>query len=311
MTYAPDLQQAVGDWQRRMRDEMRLSVHTQAAYQRDVRQFTDFLARHKARTLALSDMAQFDVRDLRSFMAARRTDGAESRSLLRQLSGLRHFLAYLEQQGHAPSQTLTLLNPPKAKKSLPRPLAENDALDLIRQALHGAKHAWVGARDGALLTLLYGGGLRIAEALSLNRCDMPPNGDSPLRIMGKGGKMRDIPLLPLRLTMIEDYIKLAPFAFADSDPLFRAMRGGRLSARQAQMMVAAHRRTLNLPDSVTPHALRHSFATHLLAAGGDLRTIQELLGHAQLSSTQIYTEIDATNLKDVYARAHPRAKQKR
>ena len=308
---APDLQQAIADWHRRMGDEARLSAHTQTAYQRDVLQFTTFLARHKTRALALADMAQFDLHDLRSFMAARRGAGAQSRSLLRQLSGLRHFLAYLHQHGHATNQSLALLNPPSAKKTLPRPLAANDALDLIRQALHGGRQPWVGARDAALLTLLYGGGLRIGEALALNYADMPTNADMPLRVLGKGGKMRDMPILPLMLNMIADYIAVAPFAFMGDEPLFRGIGGGRLSARQVQMMVAAHRRALNLPDSVTPHALRHSFATHLLAAGGDLRTIQELLGHAQLSSTQIYTEIDARNLQAAYARAHPRAKQKR
>lgn len=303
-----DLQAAIAQWRRRMADETRLSPHTQSAYWRDVRQFTDFLAAHLGRDVQLTDMASFSVRDVRSFMAARRGDGLESRSLLRQLSGLRHFLADLDAHGHAISSALSLINPPKTKRSLPRPLAQNDALALIRQALESGTPAWVGQRDAALLTLLYGGGLRIAEALALNHDDLPSTAERPMRVTGKGGKMRDVPVLPVVLSALSAYCDAAPFAFSAGTPLFRGVRGGRLSARQAQMMVAAQRRALNLPETVTPHALRHSFATHLLAAGGDLRTIQELLGHAQLSSTQIYTEIDVNNLIEVYQRTHPRAK---
>jgi integrase/recombinase XerC len=308
LALADDMRAALGAWYHLLAHEARVSPHTLSAYLRDVRQFLGFMATHKGGTLRLMDLASLDVSDMRAFMAARRNAGVDSRSLLRSLSGLRHFFAFLQTRGHSVSEALSLLSPPPAKKTLPRPVAADDVLRLIELALTTAKQIWIGQRDAALLTLLYGTGLRISEALSLRAQDWPATPEQGLRITGKGGKMRDVPLLAMTHEAMNAYMHAAPFTFTADAMIFRGARGGPLSPRQAQMMLAALRRQLNLPKSVTPHALRHSFATHLLAGGGDLRTIQELLGHAQLSSTQIYTEVDANALLETYEKAHPRAK---
>ncbi len=302
-----DLRTALGQWMSVLRDQQRVSPHTFAAYQRDAQQFLSFMATHLGGTVELRVFTDIKLRDLRAFMAARRADGVESRSLLRNLSGVRSFVAHLAAQDMTISDAFSLINPPRAEKSLPRPVAADDALRLIQLALVTPAKGWIGKRDAALLTLLYGTGLRISEALSLTRGDIPSDPNGGLRVTGKGNKMRDLPLLPMAHHALIDYLTDAPFSFRHDDALFRGVRGGAFSPRQAQMMVAHLRRALNLPDTVTPHALRHSFATHLLAAGGDLRTIQELLGHAQLSSTQIYTEIDSNAIMSAYEAAHPRA----
>ena len=306
----PDLRQLVVAWLAMLGDEKRLSRHSLEAYQRDITQFLAFLAQHIDSPIDAAHFADMHVRDIRSFMAARRAAGVEGRSLNRSLSALRNFCRFLERRGYPVSPAWAQLNPPKNKKTLPRPVAVDDALRLIEAALHSAKQPWLGLRDAALLSLLYGTGLRISEALALRPMDIPADAAHGLRVRGKGDKMRDVPLLALVHRALADYAAAAPFDLARDAALFRGQRGGPLSARQAQLMLAGLRRQLALPDSVTPHALRHSFATHLLAAGGDLRTIQELLGHAQLSSTQIYTEIDSRHLMDVYEAAHPRAVKK-
>ena len=304
----PDLQKQCGMWLESLTVENRLSPHTVASYARDLAQFLDFLADHYARPPALADMSALQLADLRAFLAARRRTGAQSRSLNRSVSGLRNFARFLERRDTPVSPAFNLLSLPKQPRSLPRPVAQNDALAMIRLALESAADVWVGQRDAALLCLLYGAGLRVSEALHLDVENLPPRQDQALRIRGKGNKERQVPLLPVVRQTLDDYMRAAPFGFAPQDPVFRGKRGGRLSARQAQMTVAGLRRALGLADTVTPHALRHSFASHLLAAGGDLRTIQELLGHSQLSSTQIYTEVDATTLRDVYDKVHPRAR---
>ena len=304
----PDLQKQCGMWLESLAVENRLSPHTVTSYSRDLTQFLDFLADHYARPPALADMSSLQLADLRAFLAARRHSGAQSRSLNRSVSGLRNFARFLERRHTPVSPAFNLLSVPKTTRSLPRPVAPNDALAMIRLALESASAMWVGRRDAALLCLLYGAGLRVSEALQLDVKSLPPTQDRALRILGKGNKERQVPLLPIIRQTLDDYIRAAPFSFAPEDPVFRGIRGGRLSVRQTQMMVAGLRRTLGLADTVTPHALRHSFASHLLAAGGDLRTIQELLGHRQLSSTQIYTEVDAQSLRDVYDKVHPRAR---
>tara|TARA_B100001057_G_scaffold167614_1_gene168334 strand:- start:1307 stop:2263 length:957 start_codon:yes stop_codon:yes gene_type:complete len=304
----PDFQKQCAMWLESLTVENRLSSHTVASYARDLAQFIDFLADHYARPPTLADMSVLQLADLRAFLAARRRAGVQSRSLSRSVSGLRNFTRFLERCGMPVSSAFNLLSMPKQPRSLPRPVAQNDALAMIRLALESADGVWVGQRDAALLCLLYGGGLRVSEALQLNVESLPPGQEQALRIRGKGNKERQIPLLPVVRQTLDDYMRSAPFGFAPQDPVFRGKRGGRLSARQAQTTVAGLRRALGLADTVTPHALRHSFATHLLAAGGDLRTIQELLGHSQLSSTQIYTEVDATTLRDVYDKVHPRAR---
>ena len=305
---AGDLRLALADWLDTMARENRLSRHTISAYRRDSRHFLAFLADYESDRVTLSLLVDLQAHHLRSFMAARRRSGIESRSLLRSLSSLRHFFSHLHRQGHDISNALSVITPPPSKAALPRPVASDDALRLIALALDAASEKWVGLRDGALLALLYGTGVRISEALNVTCEDWPSSPDLGLRVTGKGGKMREVPLLPMIDDAVRRYQKAAPFSFPPASPIFRGVRGGALGARQAQAMVAGLRRQLGLADSVTPHALRHSFATHLLAAKGDLRTIQELLGHAKLSSTQIYTEIDANALMDVYDKAHPRAK---
>jgi integrase/recombinase XerC len=245
------------------------------------------------------------VRDLRAFMAARRADGVSPRSLNRALSALRHFTDYLQSRDIAVSPAFSALSGAKTRAGLPRPVGENDVARLIQCALYTARLDWLGRRDAALLTLLYGTGLRISEALSLTREDIETANDM-LRVTGKGGKQRDVPLLPLVVRALNDYLAAQPFGLRHADKIFRGARGGPLAARQAQSMLAGLRRAIGLPDNVTPHALRHSFASHLLSGGGDLRTIQELLGHAQLSSTQIYTQVDEAALLAVYDKAHKR-----
>ena len=317
LALAEDLREQLARWTQTLKDQARVSPHTLEAYTRDMRQFLASMVPGADGAdgedsadgeLELVFFAKVKLRDLRAFMAMRRKQGTTSRSLLRSLSGVRSFITHLTAQDIPTSEAFHLLNPPKAKRSLPRPVAADDALRLIELALVSPKEPWVGLRDGALLALLYGAGLRISEALSLTCAALPKHAEAGLRVMGKGGKMRDVPLLPMMHKALMDYLEAAPFDMRAQEPLFRGKRGGVLSPRQAQMMVAGLRRALNLPDTVTPHALRHSFATHLLSAGGDLRTIQELLGHAQLSSTQIYTQIDTNALMDIYDKAHPRAK---
>lgn len=309
-----DLANQITDWLAFMQSEKRLSAHTCDAYARDIGQFCAFLAEHLGAPPGLSDMAELALMDVRAFMAKRRADGTQTRSLRRQLSGLRHFTGFLERRDLPVSAAFALLNPPKQTRSLPRPVAPEKLREMIELARTTPKQSWHGLRDAALLLLLYGAGLRIAEALQLNANDWPARAEAGLQVRGKGGKPRHVPLLPIIHQAMQEYLaalpfdQTGPFDQTENAPLFRAARGGRQSARQVQSMLAGHRRALNLPDSVTPHALRHSFASHLLAAGGDLRTIQELLGHAQLSSTQIYTQVDAQSLLETYNKAHPRAK---
>lgn len=305
---AEDLDACLCAWRAHIAKGQRLSPLTVENYARDLRQFCAFLAGHLGRAPRLDDVATLHIRDLRSFLGARRAAGNDSRSLSRKISSLRHFAQFLDTQGHVVSAAFTAIEAPRAGKSLPRPLAESDALALITRALEQQQAAWLGQRDAALLMLLYGCGLRIAEALALTPDALHGASDGMLRVVGKGAKPRDVPLLPVIANAIHAYAEACPHPLAHDAPLFRGVRGGALSARQAQLLVASLRRQAGLPDSVTPHALRHSFATHLLNAGGDLRTIQELLGHSKLSSTQIYTEVGDAKLLDTYRAAHPRAR---
>jgi len=308
MSGETELEKHISKWQSALGNQRRLSPHTVENYSRDVTQFINFLTHYFGRQVHLADMEKLVLRDLRAFLAARRqTDAAESRSLARSLSGIRSFARYLAKQGIAVSTAFELIKAPKTPKSLPRPVAAHDVFAMLEQAQAQAKRPWEGARDVALLMLLYGCGLRINEALSLTYGNRPQAKQTSLRIIGKGGVERNLPLLPVIADAVAQYLAAAPFAFQPADPLFRGTRGKAFSARQAQMMVARLRGACGLPETVTPHALRHSFATHLMAAGGDLRTIQELLGHANLSSTQIYTLVDEARLHAVYDKAHPRA----
>ncbi len=293
-------------WLDALAGERRLSQHTLDAYERDTRQFLIFLTGHVAAPASLADVETLRPADLRSFLAQRRRDGAGSRSLGRNLAGVRSFLRYLERKGLANAAGANAVRSPKQGKSLPKPLTDIQALTVVTNEAQLAEEPWIAARNAAVLTLLYGCGLRISEALDLTPADFTPGADV-LRILGKGNKMRIVPLLPVVARAVEAYRAACPYDLPAEEVLFRGARGGRLQPAIIQKEMQRLRGALGLPDTATPHALRHSFATHLLAGGGDLRTIQELLGHASLSTTQVYTGVDAARLLDAYDRAHPRA----
>jgi integrase/recombinase XerC len=301
-----DLSDARGQWLASLAGERRLSAETVEAYERDTRQFLQFMTGHCGGPPGISDVAALRPADLRGFLATRRGDGAGARTLARGLAGVRSLLRFLEKRGLVNAAGATALRAPKQPKSLPKPLTILDARRVVSQAEQLAEVPWVAARNAAILTLLYGLGLRISEALGLTGADLHP-GETVLRITGKGGKMRLVPVLPLAHQAVADYRKLCPFHLVAGEPLFRGVKGGPLNPALVQRDMARLRSALNLPDTATPHALRHSFATHLLGRGGDLRTIQELLGHASLSTTQIYTGVDTARLLDIYEQAHPRA----
>ncbi|WP_440983732.1 tyrosine recombinase XerC [Shinella sumterensis] len=293
-------------WLAALAGERRLSANTLDAYERDTRQFLAFLTGHLAAPASLKDIGNLRPADLRGFLAARRRDGAGARTLGRGLAGLRSFLRHLERKGLANSAGATAVRSPKQPKSLPKPLSDRQAIAVVDAHEQLADEPWIRARNAAVLALLYGCGLRISEALALTKADFAGSPTS-LRITGKGGKTRIVPLIAPARAGVEDYIKLCPFPLGDDGPLFRGARGGALQPAIIQREMQKMRGALGLPDSATPHALRHSFATHLLAGGGDLRTIQELLGHASLSTTQVYTGVDSARLLEIYDRAHPRA----
>jgi integrase/recombinase XerC len=307
VTARPDLQQAAQAWAAHLGAERRLSAHTLEAYRRDLAQFLAFLAGHLGGAPGLADIAALAPADVRAFLAARRNAGVGARTLGRQVAALRSFARFCERRGLAATAAFTLVRPPKQPRSLPRALSVAEARTLVETAEAMEEEPWIAARDVAVLTLLYGCGLRISEALSIARSDAPVAGRETLRIAGKGGKERIVPVLPAVARAVEAYIAACPFHLAPDARLFRGARGGPLSPRLVQKAVERLRAALGLGREATPHALRHSFATHLLGRGGDLRTIQELLGHASLSTTQVYTDVDSARLLDVYARAHPRA----
>nr|WP_289852163.1 tyrosine recombinase XerC [Rhizobium sp. SSA_523] len=293
-------------WLDSLRHERRMAESTLDAYERDTRQFLVFLTAHLGDPASLSDIHTLRTADLRAFLAQRRRDGAGARSLGRHLAGLRSFLRYLERKGLINAAAAGAIRAPRQPKSLPKPLSAPQALNLVTEDAQLHEEPWIAARDAAILTLLYGCGLRISEALNLTPADIP-QGASALRITGKGGKTRLVPLLAVIPAAIDHYSRLCPYHLEADSPLFRGARGGKLNPAVLQREMQKLRGALGLPETATPHALRHSFATHLLAGGGDLRTIQELLGHASLSTTQVYTGVDQARLLEVYDRAHPRA----
>ena len=296
-------------WLSHLRAERRLSPKTLEAYARDVRQCLIFLAEHWGRQVTLKGFAALEASDVRAFMAMRRADDIGGRSLMRALAGLRSFGRFLEQEGKGKVGALSAIRAPKIGKSLPKPLpmaAAKRLADADERAGED-RDPWIWARDAAVMALLYGSGLRISEALGLKKRDVPLPGEGDVIIVtGKGNKTRMVPVLQNVLTLIADYIAMCPHQLDPAGPIFVGARGGQLRARIIQLTMARLRGALGLPDSATPHALRHSFATHLLSRGGDLRAIQELLGHASLSTTQIYTGIDSERLLEVYKTAHPR-----
>ncbi|WP_434054058.1 MAG: tyrosine recombinase XerC [Roseibium sp.] len=306
VTAKPDLNNRVGLWLDHLSDERRLSDKTLVAYERDLRQFLRFLTGHLGGAPSLKDVAALRPADFRGFLASRRRQGVQSRSLARGLAGIRSFLKYLERRGDVNAAASDAVRPPRQARSLPKPVSSRDAIDVTSGDLALETAPWIEARNAAVLTLLYGCGLRISEALSLTGKMAPMPGTKTMRIVGKGRKERIVPILPAVCEAIAHYVRLCPFAIEADGPLFLGARGGPLNPRMIQLAMEKLRGALGLPDTATPHALRHSFATHLLAGGGDLRTIQELLGHASLVSTQIYTEVDSAHLLAAYDRAHPR-----
>jgi integrase/recombinase XerC len=307
---APDVTAEISRWLGYLGAERRMSAKTLEAYRRDVGQFLDFLAEHLGGAPTLKQLAKLSPADVRAFMAARRGDGLSSRSLMRVLAGARSFARFLERNGKGKVGALSAVRAPKVAKTLPKPLAIAAAKRISDTELRAGekREPWIIARDAAVLALLYGSGLRISEALSLKRKDAPmPGAGDAITVTGKGNKTRMVPVLPQVAKLIADYVALCPIDLPGDGALFVGARGGPLKARIVQLAMARLRGTLGLPDTATPHALRHSFATHLLARGGDLRAIQELLGHASLSTTQIYTAVDSERLLEVYASAHPRA----
>ena len=310
LMFAKDVQQELARWLAHLGAERRTSPKTVEAYGRDARQFLAFLAEHLGGAPTLKQLARLTPADVRAFLAARRADGIAGRSLMRSLAGIRSFARFLEREGKGQVGALAAVRAPKVAKSLPKPLLAADATRLTNADLRAGeeREPWILARDAAVLALLYGSGLRISEALGLKRREMPEPGQGDvITVTGKGNKQRMVPVLPQVIQAVADYAALCPYNLPPEGPLFVGAKGGPLRARVVQLAMAELRGALGLPDSATPHALRHSFATHLLSRGGDLRAIQELLGHASLSTTQVYTAVDTERLLEVYRSTHPRA----
>ena len=303
----PKVATEIESWLRHLGAERRMSPKTVEAYRRDVLQFLRFLAGHLGGAPSLPALAALKPADVRAFMAARRADNIGSRSLMRTLAGTRAFARFLERNGKGKVGALAAVRGPKIAKTLPRPLAIAAAKRTADPAMSAGdgREPWLHARDAAVLGLLYGCGLRISEALGLRRGDF--GAQDAITVTGKGRKQRMVPLIAAVAKLIGDYAALCPYDLPEAGPLFVGAKGGPLSPRLIQLAMARLRGALGLPETATPHALRHSFATHLLGRGGDLRSIQELLGHASLATTQIYTEVDAERLIEAYRSAHPRA----
>lgn len=302
---SPQARDALEHWLDTQKSLKGASENTIKAYNADTVDFIAFMAEYTGESQGLAALSRITTRDMRAWMAATRGTDVGARSLARKLSSVKNFYRWLaEREGFEPTAVLTI-RAPKFQKKLPRPLAVDAAKAMIETVEFQTPLAWVAARDSAVLTLLYGCGLRISEALGLIGADVPL--PDSLRIVGKGGKERVVPVLPVAREAITTYLKICPHAMEHDSPLFRGIRGGALNPRAVQNVMAKARMQLGLPATATPHAMRHSFATHLLSAGGDLRSIQELLGHASLSTTQAYTAVDTARLMEVYDRAHPKA----
>ncbi len=305
LAIAPQLRAALSDWLAQLSALKGASQNTLTAYAADVRGYLGFLAQHKGGTEGLPAVLATTQSDLRAWMAHERGRGLEARSLARALSAVKSFTAWAADRTGAEATPVLSARGPKFRRKLPRPLSEDGAAEVIETVGLQARDDWQQARDIAVVTLLYGCGLRISEALGLTGDAIPL--PDVLRITGKGGKTRLVPVLPAAREAVATYVRLCPWDLPAGEPLFRGARGGPLNPRLIQLAMEKARLQLGLPATATPHALRHSFATHLLTAGGDLRAIQELLGHASLSTTQAYTAVDAARLMEVYEAAHPRA----
>jgi integrase/recombinase XerC len=301
-----ELHDLAAQWLAHLEHERDLSPLTIETYARDIRQFLSWMTHHLGAQPCIGDLEQLNAKTIRSFLASRRRSGVESRTLARSLSALRVFFRWLEKQDVVKNRAFQQIQRPKVGRSVPKPLTCDRAAALMHGGVDAAE-PWIAARDTAVLLLLYGAGLRLSEALAITRKDAPTGGRDVMRITGKGRKERVVPVLPVAREAIARYIALCPYELDPDEPVFRGAKGGPLSPRLIQLAMERVRDALGLPQTATPHALRHSFATHLLSAGADLRQIQDLLGHASLSSTQIYTEVDRDRLLNVYAAAHPRA----
>jgi integrase/recombinase XerC len=299
---APDAAAAAQAWSKSLSAERRMAAKTVEAYTRDLTQFGAFLKDHFGEPVNIQALTELTLSDFRSFLARRRNDGLEPRSLARQVSSIKSFFAHAERNNLFHNKAYGAIRAPKLPHAIPRPLNEEKAAKLLNDNQPEQQEAWIAARDKAILWLLYASGLRISEALSLTPSMLH---DNPMTITGKGNKQRLVPLLPETKEAIDIYLTLCPFPLARSEPAFRGAKGGPLNARMTQLLMERMRGALNLPDTATPHALRHSFASHLLGNGADLRVIQDLLGHASLSSTQIYTEVNRTHLLEQYRKAFP------
>ncbi len=302
---SPAARDALEGWLAASRALKGTAENTLTAYRTDVIEFVTFMTEYKGEAQGLAPLARITVPDMRAWMAQTRSRGASARSLARKLSAVKSFYRWLaEREGFEPTAVLST-RAPKFEKKLPRPLNEDAARAMIETVGEQSQKSWVGARDMAVVTLLYGCGLRISEALGLTGRDLPLT--DAMRIVGKGGKERVVPVLPVARQAVATYLDLCPFEMTADQPVFRGVRGGALNPRLVQKVTEQARMQLGLPATATPHAMRHSFATHLLSAGGDLRAIQELLGHASLSTTQAYTSVDTVHLMKVYEATHPKA----
>jgi integrase/recombinase XerC len=303
---APDLAAAIASWQDWLTHERRAARHTIDGYLHDLNGLFAFLTEHLGAAPSLADLAALRAADIRAWLARRAGESRARTSTARALSATRSLFRFLDRTHVLSNPAVALVTAPRLPRSVPKPLAQDETADALEQAGALASEAWIGKRDVALLTLLYGCGLRLDEALQLDRGEAPKR--DTMMITGKGNKTRLVPVLPAVREAIADYLAVCPYQGANDTPLFVGARGGRLNPRMAQGLMQRLRGALGLASTATPHALRHSFATHLLAAGGDLRTIQELLGHASLSTTQRYTAVMPEQLLAVYDKAHPRAK---
>lgn len=303
---AEDLAHLVADWHAHLSNDRGLAAKTIEAYGRDLRQMLTWLNARNERPSGAADLAALDAKTVRAFLASRRRLGLENRSMARAMSSLRMFFRWLEECDTLKNRTFRLVQAPKVPHSVPKPLTVERAAAVVDGGM-AADLDWVAARDTAVLLLLYGSGLRLSEALGLRFSEAPVPGTDVLIITGKGGRQRMVPILPVTQAAVARYLDLCPYALDDDEPMFRGAKGGPLNPRLIQLAMERMRASLGLPETATPHALRHSFATHLLSSGADLRQIQELLGHASLSTTQLYTEVDRERLLKAHEMYHPRA----
>lgn len=301
----PDLSNALSQWHDYLQVEKNVSPHTLRAYSSDLAHFISFMSNHLGTQPSLNDLSEITLRDFRSWISKKAMEGVGNASRARSLSGVKNFLSWLDKQGILHNPAISIIRTPKIPHKLPRPMHQAQAMDIIENAGLHEKQDWIGLRNAALFTLLYGCGLRIEEALSLKIKQMPQNGF--LRVTGKGNKEREVPVLEVIEITLNSYLTACPFPSNPDRAIFLGSRGGKLNQGVAQLAVRDLRKSLGMPDTVTPHALRHSFATHLLENGANLRQIQELLGHVSLSTTQRYTEINAQEMLRIYKSAHPRA----